>query len=325
MAFHDSGAASCGDCHVMHGSIDGQSLPAEADPLLLAPTATDVCLMCHGGQEGVFGNNPMDPPDERGAGNFVFLLEDNINDGADGLSNPIAGETAGHSVISLDFGVGADTRLAYSPGGNFPSDKLGCTSCHDPHGNSGFRMLNGVGPVQDGIFDFTYPAPNAVGLDVSDPLAIESPDQHTAYLQGMSRWCANCHGFYHDESFGSDFEHDSDETLEQKHVNTYNRYNGTSDPHGGFEFSAYLPEVPFESNKSTTTSTAGATTGDRVMCLTCHRAHASSAPHAGRWDFNIYLLDDDGVISRSWPIPNPYNDPAQKQLCAKCHGNWTPH
>jgi hypothetical protein len=324
VAFHDGGSAQCGDCHVTHGAADAQPLPDGSNPLLIAPTATDVCLLCHGGQDGVFGNNPLNPPVERGAGNFVFLLEDNVNDAADGLTNPIAGESCGHSVISLDYGVGQDTRFSYAPGGNFPSSQLGCTSCHDPHGNDEFRMLNGVGPVQDGLFEFNYPAPQAIGLDITNPLAIESPDQHTAYLQGMSDWCGNCHGLYHDEDFNGSFEHDSDETMDSEIVNTYNQYNGASDPHGGFSYVAYLPDVAFENTKSSTTSTAGATNSSRVMCLTCHRAHASSAPHAGRWDFNIDRLDEDGLISGSWPIANPYNDSAQGQLCYKCHGNGIP-
>ncbi len=32
-----------------------------------------------------------------------------------------------------------------------------------------------------------------------------------------------------------------------------------------------------------------------VLCLTCHRAHATSSPDAGRWDFNVTLLFEDGL------------------------------
>ena len=55
------------------------------------------------------------------------------------------------------------------------------------------------------------------------------------------------------------------------------------------------------------------------MCLTCHRAHASSGPNAGRWDFNITFLSEDGLESGSYPLPDPYADPAQRSLCNKCH------
>ena len=57
--------------------------------------------------------------------------------------------------------------------------------------------------------------------------------------------------------------------------------------------------------------------------MTCHRAHATSAMDAGRWDFNVSLLVDDGRESGSHRIPNPYGDPAQGPLCQKCHASGT--
>jgi hypothetical protein len=52
--------------------------------------------------------------------------------------------------------------------------------------------------------------------------------------------------------------------------------------------------------------------------MSCHRSHATSAPNAGRWDFNILGMATDGVISGSYRIPNPY-DGGQRSLCNKCH------
>lgn len=322
-AFHDGGVAHCNGCHVMHGEQDGQVTLDGARPLLRAPTATDVCLMCHGGQDGVFGDNPLSPPPERGAGNFVFLLEENLNDGPDGLTAPIGGEAAGHSIVSLDRGTGPETRWTSAPGGTFPSDQLGCTSCHDPHGNGRFRMLNGTGPVQGGIHQFTAGAPAAAGLDIRDPLAVEAVDQHTAYHQGMSDWCGNCHDRYHQQWSGG-FEHPGDRGLGSEVVQSYNSYLGTGQPAVGLWTTAYLPEVPFESTRTSVTGSEGPQFGARLMCLTCHRAHASSAPAAGRWDFNVQRLADDGAVSGSWPLPSPFPDPAQGQLCAKCHAGGIP-
>ena len=320
VAFHDGGVGTCASCHVMHGESDGQVMIVGGEPLLRAGTATDLCLMCHGGQDGVFGLNPLDPPPERGAGNFVFLYEDNLNDGPDGLTNPIPGEAAGHNIVSFDYGVASESRWSESPGGTFPVESLGCTSCHDPHGNTSFRMLNGTGLVQGEIFYFVNPAPEANGLDLRDVLALETRTSHSAYIAGMSAWCANCHGDYHDHIGDENFEHDTDHTLSGDEVRTYNAYDGTSNPEGGFDAVAYLPEVPFQSTKAEVNSTAGATTsGDEIMCLTCHRAHGSSAPAAGRWDFNVEFLDQDGQMSGSYPLPNPYGDSAQGSLCEKCH------
>jgi len=317
-AFHDGGSSSCAVCHVMHASNDGQVVIVDSAPLLLAATSSDLCLTCHD-QESVFGYDPLIPPPEKGSGNFVFLLEDNINDAPDGQINSLAGEGSGHSVVSLDRGTTSDSRWPEAPGGTFPSHELSCTSCHDPHGNSGFRMLNGVGPVQNGIAEFIYPAPAAIGIDITDPLAVESNDRHTAYISGMSEWCANCHGLYHDESSTASFAHPGDETLSSAQITIYNRYNGTGDPFGGTQATAYLKDVPFEQAGMTVSSTAGPSAGSRIMCLSCHRAHASSAPAATRWDMRIGLLDDDGLVSGSFPIPNPYPGSLQGALCRKCH------
>jgi hypothetical protein len=57
------------------------------------------------------------------------------------------------------------------------------------------------------------------------------------------------------------------------------------------------------------------------MCLTCHRAHASSAQYAGRWDFQVTFIHEDGDESGSYEIPmtGNYADLNQRSLCNKCH------
>jgi hypothetical protein len=166
------------------------------------------------------------------------------------------------------------------------------------------------------LITFANPAPSAVGIDLAG--GPEANANHTAYQGGMSAWCANCHGRYHD-GVGGSFEHPSGETLGAGISNRYNRYNGDDDPLGGSWATAYLAAVPFEDSGAATGSTTGSSASSRVFCLTCHRAHASSAPEAGRWDFNVSLLQEDGVVSGSWPIPSPYPSPDQGSLCSKCH------
>jgi hypothetical protein len=316
-AFHDGGVARCDGCHVMH---QGDVIPGPGGEgaLLLDISPSDVCLNCHAGAAGsVMGSDPLAPPPERGAGNFVFLLEDNLNDLVDGQANPIPGEAAGHSIVAPGRGLSQDSRYALAPGGTFPSSQLGCTSCHDPHGTVGFRLLYGVGTVESGPAFFTSPAPDALGLGLG---GVETPTSHTAYRGGMSAWCGNCHGNYHQSGI-SGFEHGSDLNLGPGVSTQYNLYDGDDAPTAGSFASAYLPEVPFEDPGPATsqTSTQGPSSTSRVMCLSCHRAHASSAPAAGRWDFNISLLADDGLVSGSYPIPDPYNSPNQGSLCSKCH------
>jgi hypothetical protein len=169
LAFHDDGVAHCNGCHSMHYSEDGgPPLDHDGNPIVGGPfdyllkfeRASDVCLDCHATSLGaVFGDDPLNPPTERGAGNFVFLLEDNINDGHGGAANPILGHAAGHSIISNSKGTMQDPLLVVSPGGFFPSQLLACSSCHDPHGTDAFRILYGPGrSIQGTALTFTNPA-----------------------------------------------------------------------------------------------------------------------------------------------------------------------
>ncbi|MFH1699209.1 MAG: hypothetical protein ABIE07_01365 [Candidatus Zixiibacteriota bacterium] len=320
LAFHDAGVAHCNGCHTMHNSENGAWVDTDSPDgnawLLKDETPSDVCLSCHStGSRGVFAADPLAPNGLNGGGDFVFLTEDNLNDGHSGASHPIVGDAAGHNIDAPSKGVSADATLLAAPGGTFPSTALGCSSCHDPHGNDGFRFLNTVGTIQDGLYTFTSATPDAEGIDARN--TDELDDNHTAYKSGMSEWCGNCHGDFHDNS--TKLIHPSGSTLGGDVATAYGLYNGTEDIIGGNPLTSYLAAVPFEDANAAVASTDGPDAGSKVMCLTCHRAHASSAPNAGRWDFNVTLLEEDGVESGSLAIEDPYASPNQRSLCNKCH------
>jgi predicted CXXCH cytochrome family protein len=325
----------------MHNSQDGVAMNFDAlgtgpgtapgqgyAHLLLFENKSDVCLRCHagGGTYHVWSDDPLAPGSaNRGGGDFVFLEEDNINDAHAGAANPILGESAGHSIISGIKGTGQDSVLATSPGGSYPSSEMGCTSCHDPHGTTAFRILYQSGQAIPGA---TFTATlEADGISLFGPP--ESNSNHNAYISGYSEWCATCHTDFH-QGWTAQLIHPSGQTLTGDTVAKYNAYDGTQDcidnppvgvtPCGtGTQPTAYLHVVPFEDAGATTSSTAGPTGSSRVACMTCHRAHATSAPDAGRWDFNVTGLAEDGHESGSYTIPNPYGDPVQRSLCNKCH------
>lgn len=326
-AFHDGGVAHCNGCHTMHNSENGALVdpdsPTGNDHLLIDATPSDTCLDCHGHSGASYGVLSADPlaPDQgaagHGGGDFVFLLEDNLNDGHAGASSPIPGDAAGHNLNAPGHGLSSDPTpgMGTSPGGTFPSSQLACSSCHDPHGNAGFRMLYTTGAVVSGV-TFTNAQPTADSLAVFGPA--EDATHHTAFKSGMSGWCGNCHGAFHN-TVGTN-KHPTNQNLGATIATKYGLYNGTDDTAGGAPATSYLPEVPFEDPANTTTSTAGPSGTSVVACITCHRAHASSAPNAGRWDFSVTFLEEDGAESGSYALPNPYVSlNGQRSLCNKCH------
>lgn len=332
-AFHDDGVARCEACHVMHSTDEGgQPVVGEGGQyLLLKPNPTDLCLMCHG--QGTTKHNVMSKdvlsPEKRGrgagGGDFVFLLEDNLNDGPEGDFNIIPGERAGHNIIGT--GLSSDNNFVASPGGSYPSNNLTCISCHDPHGGKQYRFLYGSDTGKSTTsrslgysFTFTVPAPVTQEMPV---FATETRNIHNAYKSGMTEWCKACHKDVHKHN--SAFEHPQDEDLGRKESDNYNSYNGTLDPDNKSLIDPYLAMVPLEwDSTSNSTSYIGPVDQKaRVMCLSCHRAHASSGPYSGRWDFNIANWSEEGVASGSYALENPYaatSGDQQQRLCEKCHG-----
>ena len=262
----------------------------------------------------------------------------------------------------------ADTLLSQAPGGTYPSINLGCTSCHDPHGQVAGGTTSGSQPVSiSGSYgetaavgtiagnyrllgDSRYRPGGGPAFQNDAPIARqssiskfqESDSSHVDYGSGMSEWCGNCHaGLLQGEHQlpGGSFEHPagSNEQLEQEIVSVYNSYLRTGD-FNGLAATAYLQFVPFE--RGTTNmqlldphSTQGPDINANVMCLSCHRAHASAFTNIGRWDFTADLLaeshpalGDAGATSNDVYYSYYGRDIAtefgagQRQFCEKCHG-----
>jgi len=168
----------------------------------------------------------------------------------------------------------------------------------------------------------------------------ESDASHVDYGSGMSEWCANCHnGILNSEhkSGSGLFEHPAgNNAYLDSAVSRYNSYIKTGD-FSGVQATAYLALVPFERGvydpaQLNPTSTEGPDNTSRIMCLTCHRAHASAFQYAGRWDFGAELVADshpaagDGGVSGTDPYYSYYGrdmvsefGASQRNLCEKCH------
>ena len=160
-------------------------------------------------------------------------------------------------------------------------------------------------------------------------------------------WCATCHPGMHSSG---NYVHPVDQQLGTDIANNYNAYVKSGDM-TGVVGTAFTSLVPFASASTytalatATTSTAGPASGDRVMCLSCHRAHASGFIDMLRWENEYEFITKviagatsyggtdvaatDNALSRgrlnAEKVAAYYDRPAtqfatyQRVLCNKCH------
>jgi hypothetical protein len=209
-----------------------------------------------------------------------------------------------------------------------------------------YRILGGIGYVPksySGGPAFTANPPVAVAPS-SYNRKETSTDTRVAYGKGMSEWCANCHGQIHNDGLSSAFIHPASNAalLTATVTANYNAYKKSGDLSGA-QATSYTSLVPYEEGTTNittlTTDAAGAKTGpsagtENVMCLSCHRAHASGFRSMARWDNDTEFITISGAYNVGTAAGNRnaveyqaamYDRPAsnyatyQRSLCNKCH------
>ena len=245
------------------------------------------------------------------------------------------GQSHGHNIVAVDLpGFVADFVNTTAPGGDMDSNLLGCNSCHDNHGklrrlNNGtiattgapiigsgsytnsalpaagqavgvYRLLRGPGSMAGSggkTFTVVFNASVASTYNRSEatgPTAI-------AYGAGISDWCATCHPDMHSAT-STKMTHPINQGFSATVAANYNNYLGS----GLTGVSGFDTIIPFQTDNTTDMATlqtaantvnAQAATSSRVMCLSCHRAHASGFKHMTRWNNEVEFISADGV----WP------------------------
>jgi hypothetical protein len=216
-----------------------------------------------------------------------------------------------------------------------------------------YRLLRGTGSsAGSGGQTFTSVF-NAVVPSTYNRSEAVTPTR-VAYGAGISDWCATCHPDMHSGS-STKMTHPVNEQLGTSVAANYNSYVGSGNMTGSAATS-FDSIVPFQMNNTTDFNTlkakavndgsvsTGPATSDKVMCLSCHRAHATGFDYMTRWNVEgNEFIAVDGV----WPgtdspstIANQakyaqgrtvvettkaYNDTPmhyatyQRLLCNKCH------
>ncbi len=226
------------------------------------------------------------------------------------------------------------------------------TNSPDPNSTAAvgtYRRLAGIGYRPKSM-------PGAPVFTANPPAVVAPPfynraetisDTRVAYGSGISEWCRNCHP----QMIGS-HQHPAgnDALLSLDVMKNYNAYISSGDLSGRGETS-YTSMVPFElrtndysllKGVANTDSTyrAGPTGNANVMCLTCHRAHASGWDSISRWNMSAPFIVYNGMfpgIDNGAPAeyaegrlsletrktfydrPATNYAPYQRSLCNKCH------
>jgi predicted CXXCH cytochrome family protein len=275
--------------------------------------------------------------------------------------------------------------LTLSPGGTYPADNFQCSSCHDPHGKyryideTGVAVTTGAPIAESGSYggtDYVVPtaakatgvyrllggagykpksiAGPAFGAAVQPPVALAPKtynrtenltDTRVAYGNGMSEWCANCHGELLENAYVSgEAAHThpagNSATLGADIALNYNNYVSSGITTGTVGVVGYSSLVPFEEAagraaiKDHAVNDGSVVTGpsatSNVSCLSCHRAHAGAFKSMLRYDPTSLMTTDTGAYSTFADVNTAtttayYGRPAtkfgnfQRALCNKCH------
>jgi len=217
-----------------------------------------------------------------------------------------------------------------------------------------YRLLAGPGYTQGGV---TFDGAPAAKVQSSYNRSEDTTSTRVAYgamtttgHQTWGDWCATCHPGMHSASA---YVHPVDASFGNGTDTNYNQYVKSGDMTGGAGATAYTSLVPFAIATTAYTdlvtaagSTAGAGSTSRVMCLSCHRAHASGFLYMLRWEQEYEFITKvvsgvtsyggtdvaptDNALSRGRTNAEKqasyYDRPAvtyfatyQRVLCNKCH------
>jgi hypothetical protein len=212
-----------------------------------------------------------------------------------------------------------------------------------------YRFLAGEGYLPKSVTDASLDFDNAPPI-ASVPSSYNSTTPggiRVGYGSGMSEWCANCHGDFHapgEESIdpftvhpaGNDYDLGALATIYNSYVSS--GMTGTPDGNGTWNLVPYEKGLDgAEANRATLLTLAGSTDGpdatSNVMCLSCHRAHASGFKSMLRWSMeDAFITDSAGAYEVEYGLVNDAVTTAayqnvdagsfgafQRVLCNKCH------
>ncbi len=287
LPFHEK-EQSCEKCHLMHYNKDDGDPQTDVGPfahLLTKERSTELCLQCHNGKAetpDVIGDD-INNLAERAAGFFSAMNTENIN---------------GHNLQADKIGPSALCSTCHS-GGNSITAKVGCTDCHDPHGNESYRNLRLASEPDNGTVIKAFVNPSVTGLQVYEQrnIAYVAPVTKASNWREVTNICFGCHHVASNEGYtrnsdGTPIRHpvtDSERGIWEA-INKY-KPPQTDPAHwkNGVGIGFTVDRVPFIVSDATnysdakTIATQSSSVTNEVFCLTCHKAHGSNYSFSLRW------------------------------------------
>ncbi len=288
----------CSDCHTMHNSQDGQPVATELNSSTYTFEADTTpnkfllvsdCTGCHTstGSSTIVNDTPIvfntfTLTNPLAGGNYYYVKSD------DSKGHNIAGITPQDAVLGLT-----------PPGGTAMTSQLRCageSGCHgDRSAGNDYTALKGAhhaddsGGVNGSSVGLSYRFLNGVvGNEDADWEQDNTNTSHNEYkgstslsTDTISYLCSRCHGNFHTWTGGSSetgtsspwLRHPTDIAL--KSSGEYANYTT-------YSMTAPIARPDPNSVPDTTKVRPGT---DIVMCLSCHRAHASPYYKILRWDY----------------------------------------
>lgn len=305
---------NCSNCHTMHGSQTpappqwtGRGwTPGATHAALLVAT----CVGCHSntGAETILSDNTpvvlnigTSPTAPLAGGNFSYITPDAV------------GHAKGHNVAGINA---VDISLGTTPpGGTNLGNQLTCSGTYGCHGHNGrqsedtaiddeTQAMKGAhhgndSPPLDG--DKTNVARNyrfLLGIKGKEDHLWEKDNVNTSHNEykgstssatdTISFLCAECHGKFHTWVGGSTEVGTTSPWLRHP-TDTYLKSSGEYANYTTYSMVAPVARLDPDNVAHPEMVTPGT---DIVMCLSCHRAHASPYFKMMRWDYKGSTLSE---------------------------------
>ena len=257
--WHSGANLVCSDCHTQHNSSGGAPMRTDANP-------TPARMLLRRG-------TPME---------LCLSCHDGANPAAPDVIAPVsyiaesaAGAFPNSGGIATTNAHHLNNPAAEVPPGGMIAMVLTCTTCHDPHGNANYRNLRDD-PTRTSLPPQSVIATQKKLPGLAAPEEVYAPS-NVIYKSGVSAWCSKCHS----DAIGG-HDHADDRPMWGAASASYTRWVSTTSP-----------RVPVHSP----TDDDVPSIDDRVMCLSCHKAHGS--------ENNAALIHADGLTLDS--------------TCEECH------